>query len=415
MPFAFLDRIDSRLATQPSSRLAFWLAFAAVPLLPLGLGLPVLAAREVVALARDVPAQCEVAGARIDFTHIRRRNWFQPLWEVALTVDGTRMTAKLWGTLRRTRAAATADLRGHAVGESVPCWYDAERRSGLRTTEPQLWRAVMAALGGLVCLGGPGYVGAWALHNRGKTEGELLARAVAQRSAAVPEPLAPVDGLPAWTQELPLPSIVPAAGSVLSRRLEPEVVAAGGDPAWAWPILVGAGTLVLGMVTLANDAGWLWPFVAGLGLATAALLVHALRSGQEGSMPAPQVEVGRFALQPGERTELFLEQVGPLHVKELAVTLALRERVTHREADGSMGTRFAEVKSVTLCAQDELRLSRRERWQRRLTLEIPADAMCSFQSSQHGLEWAVTIDAIAKECPIAPIRYPLLVLPLVTE
>lgn len=379
-----------------------------------------------------VEQRCVVLGTRLTEQAGDSGSLYRPEVKIRYTAGGRSRTQWTYdvATARDARdsyvadrAAAEAARRRFVEGETYPCWYD-PRDPGVvvlvRGYRGWMW-AAMIVPGLLILIGGGGLV-----------YGALAWGKSAERRAAVagrrPRPVAGEDGrggasLAGGRTDPSFPAvptgadIINSPGTRLTYRLP-----VGTSPGWAllgltticvvWNGTVAVfGTIVVGG-HLAGRPDWfatlfLIPF-AVIGMILIGVLIRQLR--RTTGMGPTRLEISDHPVRPGGRYELFVSQSGRLRVKSFEAFLVCRERATYRQGTDTR-TERREVRRRRLYRREDFEVHSAAPFEIPLELAVPRDAMHSFVSEHHAIEWGVEVRARLRDWPRMRRDFPLIVLP----
>jgi hypothetical protein len=122
------------------------------------------------------------------------------------------------------------------------------------------------------------------------------------------------------------------------------------------------------------------------------------------------VEVSDHPLRPGRSYQFYLSQAGRLSMKSLALDLVCEEAVSYRQ-----GT---DVRSETRTVFDrqiyrwtDFKIDPGLPFEHELVLDIPAQAMHSFQSEHNAVNWRLEVRGVPEAWPPFQRSFPLIVHP----
>jgi len=122
------------------------------------------------------------------------------------------------------------------------------------------------------------------------------------------------------------------------------------------------------------------------------------------------VEISDHPLQPGRSYSLYLSQAGHLTMKTLAVNLVCEEAATYRQGT-DVRTEQKHVFDRQVYRQTDFRISPGEPFEREVRLEIPPEAMHSFQSEHNAINWKLVVHGEADAWPPFERSFPIIVYP----
>ncbi|MCL4203086.1 MAG: hypothetical protein KJ000_11345 [Pirellulaceae bacterium] len=325
---------------------------------------------------------------------------------------GTRRTgSKLVGTLGEILFSATLFVLG---GVSLMALLASQAIPALQPFRPGFGFWVMVlVLSSFMLLGGGGVLWTW-LHAGTSPERRS---AIAKRAASLDLTADPT------AQRLRLPSIPSDANLTnspgIKQRYRLPVVQ---SPAWrlmfatvfcvVWN--VSAAILVVVAVSgfLRNDPEWFLtiftiPFLVVGGWSVYDFvrqwLLHA-------GIGPTNVEISDHPLQPGRGYLVYLSQSGRLAMKALAVNLVCEEAATYRQGT-DIRIEHKRVFDRQIYRQTDFRIEPGKAFEHELRLEIPADAMHSFQSEHNAINWKLVIHGEADAWPPFERCFPIIVYP----
>ncbi len=286
----------------------------------------------------------------------------------------------------------------HPVGREVTCWVDPDRRNQAvieRSLGPEPWAAAVpipiVALGG--SLFGAGIV-------RARQRRRMLDR-LSREAGERGETLRSLSWVPTW-DPTPGPIALPSqsspwgrlAGIVFAAAFWNGIVALFVSQAWE-----GArrGSPEWGLIL------FLVPFVL-VGLVLIGAIFHALLALRNARA---RVVAERGATRLGETLRCTWQWQGPAEgIEHVRITLRGREEARYR-----VGTRthtathdFFEARLVDASGEGARRGGP-------LELEIPADAMHSFEATDNKIEWSLELSGEIRRWPDVNERYVVVVLP----
>jgi len=123
------------------------------------------------------------------------------------------------------------------------------------------------------------------------------------------------------------------------------------------------------------------------------------------------VEIEDLPLVPGKKYKLILVQYGRLVIKKLSIRLVCEEESTYHFGT-DIRTERQVVRHQSILDQGRSRID----WGRPLELEcdieIPPDAMHSFQSQHNAIHWKIIVEGEANRWPSYCRSFPVVVYPL---
>jgi hypothetical protein len=122
------------------------------------------------------------------------------------------------------------------------------------------------------------------------------------------------------------------------------------------------------------------------------------------------VEISDHPLRPGGEYMVYLSQSGRLAVNALALKLVCEEAATYRQGTDIRIER-KRVFDRQIDRKTEFRITPRAPLECEIKLEIPADAMHSFQSEHNSINWKLVVHGEADAWPVFERSFPIIVHP----
>ncbi len=122
------------------------------------------------------------------------------------------------------------------------------------------------------------------------------------------------------------------------------------------------------------------------------------------------VEISQLPLYPGNEYEAHLVQTGRMKLKVLELQLTCDEEATYQQGTDSRTERH-QVYSQRLLIEKRLQVEPADPFEETVTLQIPADAMHSFQSRHNAISWRLVVRGVAEGWPPFERNFPLIVYP----
>jgi hypothetical protein len=276
-----------------------------------------------------------------------------------------------------------------------------------------MWILTLVLPGALVAFGGSGLMRA--VRTWGKSQEHRAA------SAGLPELLDPMAHAPLEAPGHPgVPScdnLVNSPGTILRYRLpleSPEnwTLLGFGLFAVLWNAVVvvlaiGAGLDLLGGRTDWLLFGLLVPFVV-VGIGGIVFFVRGLVLAT--AVGTSQLEISDHPLRPGGRYDLLLGQGGAGTLRSLAMSIEAEEQATFRQGTDTRTERLV-VRSQLVREWQDVQLSPGARFEARVAIEIPTDAMHSFASEHNAVHWRVVVRGTPDRWPAFARVFPVVVFP----
>ncbi len=354
-----------------------------------------------------------------DPPHISYSAW-APVLRVNYPVDKNRI--ETWSqppstsvtSDRETALARLQDLP--PIGSEIPCWYDPDSPMTVvlsRGYNWWMWLLTLLLPGALVAFGGSGLyktVRSW-----GKSE-EHKAASVRSTGPAASMGQTPLEspgfpGIPACD------NLVNSPGTILRYRLPIE-----SPESWAllgfglFSVVWNAVLLVLaigaGLDLMGGRVDWLLfsliiPFaVVGVG----SVVLFFRRLVLTTSVGPTQIEVSDHPLRPGQHYEVLLAQGGSGMLRSLEISMELEEQATYRQGTDTRTERVVVSRHMIKQWQD-VQLSPVSRFEIETMIQVPIDAMHSFESEHNVVSWRFVVRGVPDRWPPFCRVFPLIIFP----
>ena len=362
-------------------------------------------------LARYASQEADSAGS---FT-----NKWQPCLRLRYRVAGA--LHESWSTAlpRSSRAdqpTAIAQLAAWRLNDELTCWYDPADPNSVvleRGYNWWLWLLMLLLPGALIVFGGSGLV--QAIRVWGKSEEHRAA------SAGLPEMLDPMDHSPSEAPDHPgvpiCDDLINSPGTILRYRLpieSPEswTLLGLGLFAMLWNAVVIVLAVGAGLDLLGGTIDWLLfallvPFVV-VGIASVCVFLRGLILAT--AVGTTQLEISAHPLRPGEQYDVLLGQGGSGTFRTLTMTLELVEQATFRQGTDTR-TEQVVVWKEQVNAWHDIHLVPNARFESRVRIFIPHDAMHSFTSEHNAVNWRIVVHGSPERWPAFSRIFPLIVFP----
>jgi hypothetical protein len=153
--------------------------------------------------------------------------------------------------------------------------------------------------------------------------------------------------------------------------------------------------------------GLLLPFGA-IGFWALRYFVAQLRA--TAGVGATIAEISAHPLRPGETCRLYVAQYGRLKLRRLRVELVCEEESTFRQGTDVRTDRH-RASTELIHQETNVRIDLNRPWEQEFTLHLPGDAMHSFQSPHHALQWKVVVSGESRPWPSFSRSFPVVVHP----
>ncbi len=344
---------------------------------------------------------------------------WRPCLRLRYAADGAMREAWSRGTNAEgfaQRSKALERLDAWRLEAEVPCWYDPAAPETVVLERGYNWWLLLLSLllpGALVVIGATGLVRS--LRVWGKSEEHRAASAGLSElldPLAQPSPAAPgYPAVPAWDD------LVNSPGTFLRHRLpieSPENWALVGIGLFAllWNAVVAVLAVGAGIDLLGGRRDWwllglLVPFVA-VGIGAIALFVRNLVLAT--AIGPTQLEISDHPLLPGGRYDIWFSQGGSGALRSLELSLELEEQATFRQGTDTRSEQLVVWRVVPARFQD-VRPDADSRFETRVTVDVPADAMHSFTSPHNAVRWKLVVRGVPERWPAFVRTFPVVVLP----
>ena len=311
------------------------------------------------------------------------------------------------------RAAALAALDRWPLGTDVPGWFDPAHPGTVvlqRGFNWWMWGLTLLLPGALLAFGGSGLLRA--VRRWGRSE-EAIAATTGVPGLPGPRPA----GAPGHPGVPGCDDMMNSPGTVLRYRLpleSPEswTLLGLGLFAAAWNAVLAVLAVGAGLDLAGGRRHWfllalLVPVVA-VGCAAVVLFVRALIL--KTAVGTTQVEISDHPLRPGGRYDVLLAQGGSGELRALDMTLECEEQATFRQGTDTRTERMI-VRTQRVQEWRDLQLSPGTRFETRVTIEIPPDAMHSFASEHNAVSWRIVVRGTHERWPPFARIFPVVVFP----
>jgi hypothetical protein len=347
---------------------------------------------------------------------------FVTTWAPALLLryEADGRTMESWSRARATafadRTQALERLSGFRIGEQVTGWYDPSDPSTIvleRGFNWWMWLLALLLPGALLGFGGTGLLRA--LRRWGRSEEAIAASR--GFSALLGAPKGPTRDPQTFPGVPSCDDLVNSPGTILRYRLpieSPEnwTLLGLGLFAALWNAVVvvfgvGAGLDLLGGRSDRLLLTLLVPFI-GVGVAAVVLFVRRLIITT--AVGTTQVEVSDHPLRPGGRYDVLLAQAGSGLLRELALELQMEEQATFRQGTDTR-TETRSVYRRRVSTWNDLQLDPGRRFEERVAIDIPREAMHSFSSEHNQVRWRLVVRGVPARWPSFLRTFPMVVFP----
>lgn len=125
------------------------------------------------------------------------------------------------------------------------------------------------------------------------------------------------------------------------------------------------------------------------------------------------VEISAHPLYPGQTYQVFVSQTGRLSVNRLSLSLVCEEEATFHQ-----GTDVRTERQAIYCEQvfvkEAFRIEPGAAFEHQCELQIPENAMHSFQSTHNAVNWKLVVRTDAVSWPVCDRSFPVVVHPPVS-
>ncbi len=122
------------------------------------------------------------------------------------------------------------------------------------------------------------------------------------------------------------------------------------------------------------------------------------------------LEISHHPLRPGRKYTVSLSQAGRIGFRSLAVHLVCEESATYRQGTDIRIERRRRF-DRQLCRRTDIRIDPGMPFEYEFPLQLPEDAMHSFQSEHNAVDWMLVVHGQAEAWPPFERCFPLLVYP----
>ena len=122
------------------------------------------------------------------------------------------------------------------------------------------------------------------------------------------------------------------------------------------------------------------------------------------------LEISDHPLYPGQQYEIYLTQAGRHGVSSLQVLLVCDEETTYHQGTDIRNDR-QRVYQRRIFRREQISLQPDKPFQQRCRLEIPCDAMHSFQADHNCVQWKLVVEGRAKGWPDYMRSFPIVIYP----
>ncbi len=345
---------------------------------------------------------------------------YRPEVLIRYDVDGTVYHARTYNITRASstnRAKEEALLAQFSVGQRVPFWYDPRNPDNAVVVRGYSWTSWLLLFVPLsfVVAGGGGL--ALILLNWNKSTERRAVLAQRARSLELLEGV--VEPFPEYPTVPRLGEAYQMRGRMLAHRLPLDL-----RPATVLVTLLLLSVLVL-CIAGAYVGVALWNFQAGqsdwwfmaifaatwVAVGAAGLLFFSRTLLRRLSLAPPVVEISAHPLTPGQTCEVFVLQAGRTKLSSYDLSLVCEEQATFQQGTNTR-TEKQRACEYPLQRRESFELRRGKSLELRATVQIPADAMHSFQSLHNEIRWKLVIAARRVGLPDLQRSFPLIVLPV---
>lgn len=122
------------------------------------------------------------------------------------------------------------------------------------------------------------------------------------------------------------------------------------------------------------------------------------------------VEISDHPLRPGTRAQIFFSQTGHRQLQKLQLDLVCEEEANYHQGT-DIRTERCVVSRCEILRREGLRMQAREPFEIEAELEVPRNAMHSFQSAHNRVRWKVQVRAEVEGLPAYERSFPIVVYP----
>lgn len=217
------------------------------------------------------------------------------------------------------------------------------------------------------------------------------------------------------THDLPVPLIATARGSQLGHRLLRAQSRRTELLGLLIITLVWNGIMAGIFYAVFRDGiGWDTGAIFGLvcfgafGVIGVLLIVGSVIKVLQFMVPEPVVEVSRWPLAVGEGFELFIQPPAQ-RIEKITVTLRCEESVSYRAGTSTRTETHMVLEQTLLEDAGVAREAQTGKYRRTMTVEIPPEAMHSFDQPNNHINWTVRVQCAVRMWPDTDDSYALLV------
>jgi len=131
---------------------------------------------------------------------------------------------------------------------------------------------------------------------------------------------------------------------------------------------------------------------------------------QVAGVGATVVEISDHPLQPGGQYELFVSQMGKMHLKWLKIELVCEEESFFRQGTDVRSDHHVALRQELL-KEKTVRVDPRGPWEQQLSFELPENVMHSFAATNNVVRWRLLVSGESRPWPSFCRSFPLLVHP----
>lgn len=342
---------------------------------------------------------------------------YRPELLVAYDVDAQHYEQWTYDAARMfnsNREASQAVLDRFQVGQEYPCWFDPVDPAEIVLVRGYSWHAWLFLILPVpfIAIGGGGLAYAWL--NWGKSAERRAA--LAQQASKLPIEFE----TSAMQVRFPyIPScddLTNSAGTTLAYRLPNEPT--------GWSVL-GLSLLTLTWIGVTSifvvmsvrgfqraAPEWFLTFFAAIcsAVGIALILITARRFMVTTGIDPTVLEIDRHPLHPGESYPLFLSQTGRLMINRLRLLLVCEEE-SHYQQGTNLRIETRRVYQAAVFDQEGVEIQPGKPFEVRLTLEIPPEAMHSFEGEHNKINWRLIVESDVSRWPNFRRAYTLVVHP----
>lgn len=371
-----------------------------------------------------IQTRCTVVGKGLSrHTVINAQGTSVQQWQPCLRVryQALQLTRDSWskplrGGMLSDRPAALKQLAAWKLGEELTCWYDPADSQNVvleRGYNWWMWSMALVLPSVLIIFGGSGLMRA--VRVWGKSEERRAA------SAGLPELFESTDYSPAEAPGYPgVPTcddLINSPGTILRYRLPVEspeswTLLGFGLFAILWNAVVAVLAVGAGLNLLGGHIDWLLfallvPFVA-VGIASISIFLRSLVLAS--AVGTSQLEISDHPLRPGQRYDVLLGQGGSGTFRTLKLYLEAEEQATFRQGTDTRTERLI-VWSRQIMEWKDMQLTPGIRFETRVSIDIPVDAMHSLTSEHNAVSWRIVVQGTPERWPSFTRIFPVVIFP----